>query len=50
MDYGGVLALVPKLRDPVRQAYGMLKGPKSLRNSLLAERRAERSREKSRGR
>jgi AbrB family looped-hinge helix DNA binding protein len=50
VDYGGVLALVPKLRDPVRQAAGLLKGPKSLRNSLLAERRAERRREKSRGR
>ena len=50
VDYGGVLALVPSLRDPVRQAAGLLKGPKSLRNSLLAERRAERRREKSRGR
>ena len=50
VDYGGVLALVPKLLDPVRQAAGMLRGPKSLRDSLMAERRAERRREKARGR
>jgi AbrB family looped-hinge helix DNA binding protein len=49
VDYGGVLALVPKLSDPVHQAAGMLKGPKSLRRALLAEHRAERRREKARG-
>ena len=50
VDYGGVLALVPKLRDPVRQAAGMLKGRKSLTKTLLAEHRAERHREKARAR
>jgi looped-hinge helix DNA binding domain, AbrB family len=50
VDYGGVLALVPTLADPVRQAAGMLKGKKSLTQSLLAERRAERRREAARGR
>jgi AbrB family looped-hinge helix DNA binding protein len=50
VDYGGVLALVPKLTDPVSQAAGMLKGRKSLRRALLAEHRAERHREKARGR
>ena len=50
VDYGGVLALVPKMRDPVSQAAGMLKGKKSLRRALLAEHRAERRREKARGR
>jgi len=50
VDYGGVLALVPKLQDPVRQAAGMLEGRKSLRRALLAEHRAERRREKARGR
>jgi AbrB family looped-hinge helix DNA binding protein len=50
VDYGGVLALVPKMQDPVRQAAGMLKGRKSLRRTLLAEHRAERRREKARGR
>ncbi len=46
VDYGGVLALVPKLADPVRQAAGLLKGRKSLTRALLAEHR----REKARGR
>jgi AbrB family looped-hinge helix DNA binding protein len=50
VDYGGVLALVPKLTDPVSQAAGMLKGRKSLRRALLAEHRAERHMEKARGR
>ena len=48
VDYGGVLALVPQMADPVQQAAGMLKGPKSLRRALLAEHRAERSGEKKR--
>lgn len=48
VDYGGVLALVPTLDDPVRQSAGMLKGKKSLTQSLLAERRAERRREAAR--
>ena len=49
VDYGGVLALVPQLNQPVRDAAGMLKGRKSLTQALLAERRAERLREKRRG-
>ena len=50
IDYGGVLSLVPRLADPVRQAAGMLKGRKSLTRALLAEHRAEERREKARGR
>ena len=50
VDYGGVLALVPRLADPVRQAAGMLKGRTSLTRALLADRRAERRKEKARGR
>lgn len=50
VDYGGVLALVPRLADPVRQAAGMLRGRKSLTHALLSEHRAERRKEKSRGR
>ncbi len=49
VDYGGVLALVPTLADPIKQAAGMLKGKKSLTQSLLAERRADRRRETARG-
>jgi AbrB family looped-hinge helix DNA binding protein len=44
VDYGGVLALVPTPARPVRQAAGMLKGPKSLTRALLAEHRRERAR------
>ena len=50
VDYGGILALVPKMQDPVQQAAGMLRGRKSLRRALLAEHRAERRREKGRDR
>ncbi len=49
VDYGGVLALVPTLADPIKHAAGMLKGKKSLTRSLLAERRADRRREAARG-
>jgi AbrB family looped-hinge helix DNA binding protein len=50
VDYGGVIALVPGLVDPVRQAAGMLKGRRSLTRALLAEHRAERRKAKARGR
>ncbi len=50
VDYGGVLALVPKLDDPVRQAAGLLKGGKSLTRALVAEHRAERRKDKAHGR
>jgi AbrB family looped-hinge helix DNA binding protein len=45
IDYGGVLTIIPTLKNPVQQAAGMLKGKKSLTKSLLAERRSERRRE-----
>jgi AbrB family looped-hinge helix DNA binding protein len=50
VDYGGVLALVPTLADPIKQAAGMLKGKKSLTQALRAERLADRRREAARGR
>ena len=46
VDYGGVLAIVPALKDPVREARGLLKGEKSLTRALLAERARERARER----
>jgi AbrB family looped-hinge helix DNA binding protein len=49
VDYGGVLALVPQLSRPVQDASGMLKGRKSLTQALMAERRAERQRDRRRG-
>ena len=44
VDYGGVLALVPAMAKPIRQAAGMLKGRTSLTGALMAERRRERAR------
>jgi AbrB family looped-hinge helix DNA binding protein len=44
VDYGGVLALVPVMAKPIRQAAGMLKGRTSLTGALMAERRRERAR------
>src|SRR2546422_6780004 len=44
VDYGGVLALVPAMARPVRQAAGMLKGRPSLTRALLTEHRRERAR------
>jgi AbrB family looped-hinge helix DNA binding protein len=44
VDYGGVLALVPAMAKPVRQAAGMLKGRTSLTGALMTEHRRERSR------
>jgi hypothetical protein len=45
VDYGGVLALVPVLKNPVQDGAGMLKGGKSLTKVLLEERREERKHE-----
>jgi AbrB family looped-hinge helix DNA binding protein len=41
VDYGGVLSLVPSLRDPIEDARGMLPDA-SLTKSLLVERARER--------
>ena len=43
VDYGGMLALVPKLGEPVEQAAGMLKGARSLTQALLTEHRKEKA-------
>jgi bifunctional DNA-binding transcriptional regulator/antitoxin component of YhaV-PrlF toxin-antitoxin module len=45
VDYGGLLAIVPLLPDPVEQACGILRGPTCLTEALLAERRSEREHE-----
>ena len=42
VDYGGVLAIVPVLGEPVKQAAGMLKTEKRLTEALLEEHRRER--------
>ena len=41
VDYGGVLAIVPALKNPIKHAAGMLKGGASLTKALLAEHQKE---------
>jgi AbrB family looped-hinge helix DNA binding protein len=50
VDYGGVLAIVPALKHPVRDAAGSLKGGRSLLQALKAERTRERERDQARER
>jgi len=45
VDYGGVIAIVPAMTDPVAESAGMLRGETSLTDALLAERAKERGRE-----
>lgn len=41
VDYGGVLALVPSLANPVQDAKGLFKGKTSLTQTLLEEHQKE---------
>ena len=50
VDYGGVLAIVPALKQPVGEAAGMVKGGSSLLHALKKERARERQHDKSRER
>ena len=43
VDYGGVLSLVPPLKQPVDEAKGMLKAESSLTGVLLDEHARERA-------
>ncbi len=45
VDYGGVLSIVPALRNPVKQGRGLLKDTPSLTQDLLKERSKELGRE-----
>ena len=45
VDYGGVLAIVPALKNPIKEGRGLLKGLPSLTKDLLQERKTEKSRE-----
>ena len=47
VDYGGVLSIVPAVRDPVKQGRGLLKDLPGLTSDLLEERAQERAREES---
>lgn len=46
IDYGGVVAIVPVSRDPIKEAEGMLKGCTSLVRSLSRSRKEEKTRGK----
>jgi AbrB family looped-hinge helix DNA binding protein len=46
VDYGGVIAIVPAMSDPVTESTGLLRGETSLNDRLLAERAAARERER----
>jgi AbrB family looped-hinge helix DNA binding protein len=48
VDYGGVLAVVPSLAVPVRDARGMLRGGPPLTAALLADRAREQEHESAR--
>ena len=41
VDLAGRLAIVPAMKDPIREIRGMLKGGDSLTKALLEERRQE---------
>ena len=45
VNYGGVLALIPSMSNPVAESAGMLKGGPSLVGALLRERAEEMARE-----
>ena len=42
VDYGGVLAIVPAFKNPVKDGAGMLKGGNSLTQAMVEEHRRER--------
>ena len=48
VDYGGVLSIVPVLKNPVKQGRGLLKSAPPLANDLRKERAKERTRSSAR--
>ncbi len=48
VDYGGVLAIVPAAREPIKHGRGLLKNIPSLANDLRKERAKERARQSAR--
>ncbi|NCP87978.1 AbrB/MazE/SpoVT family DNA-binding domain-containing protein [bacterium] len=45
VDYGGVLALVPMLKNPIQAGVGLLKGDDLLTRAITDQHRQERARE-----
>ena len=50
VDYGGIVSLIPFLKDAMKQAAGMLKGNTSLTKALLDEHAKEAKHERRSGR
>jgi AbrB family looped-hinge helix DNA binding protein len=48
VDYGGVIALIPSLENPIEQGYGFLKDGPSLIQALREERESEFERDQRR--
>jgi AbrB family looped-hinge helix DNA binding protein len=47
VDYGGVLSILPAMRDPIKQGRGLLKDLPSLTEDLLEEHTEERARDEA---
>jgi AbrB family looped-hinge helix DNA binding protein len=45
VDYGGVLAIVPAVKDPIKQGRGFLKGASSMAPDLIKDRELEKKRD-----
>lgn len=45
VDYGGVLAIVPAVKDPIKQGKGFLKGASSMATDLKKDRELEKKRD-----
>ena len=46
VDYGGVLAIVPAFKNPIRDGEGLLKGDESLTKAVIEEHQQELERDK----
>jgi len=45
VDYGGVLAIVPAVKDPIKAGRGFLKGASSMADDLKTDRELEKQRD-----
>ena len=45
VDYGGVLAIVPAVKDPIKTGRGFLKGSTSMAGDLKKDRELEKQRD-----
>lgn len=45
VDYGGVLAIVPAVKDPIKHGRGLLKGSASMAQDLKKDRELEKKRD-----